>query len=363
MVMIKKIGYGMLCYILLLLFVANDAWIYQTPVGKIVNATEVKTTTKKAVRGGKEIYYRQNLQVKLLNGVQKGETLAIKNEYTTSRVIGQKYHKGDKVLLNSRDGKPMNSIKTQKRDTYLAALFGGIVFLLVLFTGKQGIKTCFTLVSNAAIYMVGFFLYLKGYDILPVCNLLVIVFTVATMLFLNGFHRKTVAAVVSSFCVLALIMGIFFITLKYAEPFDYSMMEYLGSTENPEDLFVIEVMFAGLGAIMDVAVTLSAAMEELIRKKPDISLRALFHSGREIGYDIMGTMISVLLFTFAAGLIPSFLIRMNNDVAFFTNVRLYIPFEISRFLIESIGIVAAIPISIVVAAGMFKWKVRKERKA
>ena len=76
----------------------------------------------------------------------------------------------------------------------------------------------------------------------------------------------------------------------------------------------------------------------------------------------MGTMISVLLFTFAAGLIPSFLIRMNNEVAFFTNVRLYIPFEISRFLIESIGIVAAIPISIVVASALFKLQIRKGRE-
>lgn len=127
-------------------------------------------------------------------------------------------------------------------------------------------------------------------------------------------------------------------------------------------MFVAEVLFAGLGAIMDVAVTLSAAMGELIRKKPDISIKKLYLSGREVGYDIMGTMISVLLFTFAAGLIPSFLIRMNNEVAFFTNVRLYIPFEISRFLIESIGIVAAIPISIVVASALFKLQIRKGRE-
>ena len=103
-------------------------------------------------------------------------------------------------------------------------------------------------------------------------------------------------------------------------------------------------------------------MGELIRKKPDISIKKLYLSGREVGYDIMGTMISVLLFTFAAGLIPSFLIRMNNEVAFFTNVRLYIPFEISRFLIESIGIVAAIPISIVVASALFKLQIRKGRE-
>lgn len=357
----KKIGWGILCYILLLLFVANDAWIYEKPVAKIIHVTEEKTGTTEAVHGGEECYYKQKLKVKLLNTKEKGKTLVVVNEYTTSRVIGQKYHKGDKVLLNSQDGKAVNSIRTQKRDTYLAALFGGIIFLLVLFTGKQGVRTCFTLAVNGAIYVVGFFLYLRGHDILQICNLLVLVFTVATLWILNGFHRKTVAAILSTFCVFVLIMTIFTLTLHHTTPLDYTNMEYLGSIGNPEDLFMAEVMFAGLGAIMDVAVTLSASMEELIRKKPDISLKALFRSGREVGYDIMGTMINVLLFTFAAGLIPSFIIRMNNEIAFFTNIRLYIPFEISRFLIESIGIVAAIPISIVVASACFKWSARKER--
>lgn len=142
---------------------------------------------------------------------------------------------------------------------------------------------------------------------------------------------------------------------------DYSSMEYLGSVENPAEMFEAEVMLAGLGAIMDVAVTIAAATGELIRKKPDIKFLSLFRSGREIGYDIMGTMLSVLLFTFGSGLIPGFLIRMNNDISFLSNIRYHISFEICRFLIESIGIVLAIPISIFVSAVFLKVQVRREK--
>ena len=330
-------------YILVLLFVANDAWIYKTPIAKITHVKEEQTASRKAVRGGKELYYKQTMEARILNGTEKGQNIVLKNTYTSSMITGQKYHKGDKVLLNSNGGKATGTIKTLKRDTYLAAIFGVILF-------------------NLVIYSAGFLLYLRGYDILRVCNVLAVVFTLVTIFFLTGLDRKTVAAILSTLCVLALIMGIFLFTMNHTAALDYSMMEYLGSTEHPEDVFVAEVLFAGLGAIMDVAVTLSAAMGELIRKKPDISIKKLYLSGREVGYDIMGTMISVLLFTFAAGLIPSFLIRMNNEVAFFTNVRLYIPFEISRFLIESIGIVAAIPISIVVASALFKLQIRKGRE-
>ena len=163
----------------------------------------------------------------------------------------------------------------------------------------------------------------------------------------------------SSFCVLALIMAIFFAVMnRVAEP-DYSAMEYLGTIENPEDIFAAEVMLAGLGAIMDVAVTISAALSELLEKKPDLTFRSLFRSGREIGYDIMGTMISVLLFTFGSSLIPSFLIRMNNEVSFLTIVRLHIPLEIVEFLIESIGIVAAIPISILISSCLLRRRGRR----
>ena len=45
-----------------------------------------------------------------------------------------------------------------------------------------------------------------------------------------------------------------------AEP-DYSAMEYLGTIENPEDIFAAEVMLAGLGAIMDVAVTIFRSLK------------------------------------------------------------------------------------------------------
>lgn len=89
----KKYIYSIIFYLLFLVFVANDAWIYKTPVAKITHVTEKKISEMPSVRGGKEIYYLQNLKAKILNGSQKGKILTIRNEYTTSRIIDQKYHK------------------------------------------------------------------------------------------------------------------------------------------------------------------------------------------------------------------------------------------------------------------------------
>lgn len=119
------------------------------------------------------------------------------------------------------------------------------------------------------------------------------------------------------------------------------------------------VTLTGLGAIMDVTVTISAAVGEIVRKNPSVSLRRLIHSGREIGYDIMGTMINVLLFVLASGMIPMFILKMNNDISFITIVRYHIPYDICRFLIESIGIVLAIPVSVFIASAIMKIPSRK----
>ena len=143
---------------------------------------------------------------------------------------------------------------------------------------------------------------------------------------------------------------------------DYSNLEYLGSTGNSADIFWADIMLTGLGAIMDVTVTISAAVGEIVRKNPSVSLRRLIHSGREIGYDIMGTMINVLLFVLASGMIPMFILKMNNDISFITIVRYHIPYDICRFLIESIGIVLAIPVSILITSVMMKLTIRKVKK-
>lgn len=143
----------------------------------------------------------------------------------------------------------------------------------------------------------------------------------------------------STICVLAMIMGIFDVVISHSAELDYSTMEYLGSIDNPDEIFHAEILLSGLGAIMDVAVAIAVALSEIVTKRPEVTFRELFRSGREIGYDIMGTMINVLLFVFGCGLIPMCVIRMNNSVRFMTIIKLHIPCELCRFFIESIGIV------------------------
>ena len=149
-------------------------------------------------------------------------------------------------------------------------------------------------------------------------------------------------------------MEIFLLAMEYGGEIDYAALDYVAGGQDLESIFIASVAIAGLGAVMDVAVSIAAALNELILKDPGISVKSLARSGREIGHDIMGTMINVLLFTYICGLIPLMIMKMKNEVSLLTIVRLQIPFEISRFLIGGIGIVLAIPVSIALSSIILK---------
>ena len=348
----RKKGYLILLilYMASLIFVANDAWMYQTPVAKVTSVQTHEEGTEKGTRGIEEMQYRQIIKATLLNGKEKGKKIGLTHEYSESGVMAQSYRKGDRILLTDS----YSGIKTKKRDTHLVALVGALFLLLIGISGKKGCLTIGTLLINGMIFSVGFYIFTFGKDMIWICNLMACLFAVGTLLCLNGWNRKTFAAIVSTICVLILIMGMFDMVLSHTAEPDYSQMEYLGSLDHPETIFRIQVMFAGLGAIMDVAVTISTGLGEIVHKNSKVTFLQLFHSGREIGYDIMGTMMNVLLFVFGCGLIPTFLLQMNNGIRMLTILRLHIPHEICRFLVESIGIVLSIPISIFIASFFLK---------
>ena len=324
-----------LVYFLAVVFVMNDAWLYQTPIAKLTKVETRMTGEGKSTRGTKEKKYEQNIQGVVLNGKNKGKKVSFSHEYTYTGMLKQGYHKGEKVFLNGSKDDVGSGIRGVKRDTEIVVLLGFLILLLLIVTGRHGALTVGTVIINLIIFFVGFWKCGDSSNVLSLCNKL---------------------------CVLAMIMGIFDLVMRHMEELDYSTMEYLGSIDNPDEMFHAEILLSGLGAIMDVSVAISVALSEIVRKKPDVTFFELFKSGREIGYDIMGTMINVLLFVFGCGLIPMCLIRMNNSVRFVTIIKLHIPCELCRFFVESIGIVLAIPVSIIITSVMMKMSAKKVKK-
>ena len=106
-------------------------------------------------------------------------------------------------------------------------------------------------------------------------------------------------------------------------------------------------LFIGsLGAVMDVAITMSSSIFGLYEKDTSISVKALTKSGMEIGKDIMGTMTNILFFAYVSGSIPILLLYFKNASTLGYTLSLNLSLELVRALAGGIGIVITIPIGL-----------------
>jgi uncharacterized membrane protein len=177
-------------------------------------------------------------------------------------------------------------------------------------------------------------------------------------LFIGGFRKKTFVAILSTLISLGFTILLFKIVMFYTDGVDYAFMEYIASPSDLPEIFMSQILIGGLGAIMDVAITEAATISELTAQNAEISVKELLKSGREVGHDIMGTMINVMLFTYIGGSIPLIILKMKSDVRLHTIILWHMPMEMYRFLTGSIGILLTIPVSLMVSIVLFKksWR-------
>ena len=340
-------------------FIMNDSFLYKTPVAKVVKTSIVKeekvsnyNDTSVAIT---ETEYEQKVTLKLLNTEHRGEKFTVTNTYISSQTDSNKLSYGDRlfVTIQENNNNISGSINGIKRDSFAFILIAIFIYILLIMTNKRGFFISTTLLINICIFGAALHFYSKGADILVLAYILVILFPTLTLVLSNGFNKNTLAAVISSFIALALSYTVMEISIKYGGEIDYSALDYIVGDHALDKIFFSGILLAGLGVIMDVTVTICSSLHELTIKHPKITSKELIKSGREIGFDIMGTMINVLLFTYICGLMPLIIIKMKNGISLLSILKLQIPFEICSFLMGSIEILLSIPVSIAVSSLLF----------
>ena len=106
-----------------------------------------------------------------------------------------------------------------------------------------------------------------------------------------------------------------------------------------------------LGALDDVTVTQVATVAELHRRSPELGVGELVASGIRVGRDHIASTVNTLLLAYAGASMPLLLLFAASDQSLdkVANSEL-ISVEIVRTLCGSIGLVAAVPITTVLAA-------------
>ena len=145
--------------------------------------------------------------------------------------------------------------------------------------------------------------------------------------------------------------------MQFSGRIDYDFMDYLSQPYDQHTanlIFLSEVLVGGLGAVMDVVVTMVMTVSEIVRTGEHVTRRSLIQSCRRVGDDLVGTMINLMFLTNIASCIPSFILFMRNGIHFKTILHYNVFFELARFLTGSIGTVLAIPVAAFIAIGYYE---------
>lgn len=111
------------------------------------------------------------------------------------------------------------------------------------------------------------------------------------------------------------------------------------------------IMVAALGAVMDVAVSLGAALYEIQILNPKISGRELFQSGMNIGRDMIGTMTNTLILAFTGGSLSTLLVFISYGIQFNQLISSdFFAVEVVQGIAGSSAVILTVPITAMVCA-------------
>ncbi len=178
---------------------------------------------------------------------------------------------------------------------------------------------------------------------------MVVLFTVISLFLVSGNNRKTYAAIISTLVgtFISFFVAYGVMNLLGDRGLRYEEMQFL--TRAPRKVFLAGVLIGSLGAVMDVAIIMASAVQELVTKNKEISKEALVKSGMEIGKDIMGAMTNVLFFAYISGAVPMVLLYLKNGAAIGYTLSMNLSLELARALAGSIGIVLTIPLGLYIS--------------
>ena len=212
-------------------------------------------------------------------------------------------------------------------------------------------------------------LLLGGWPTLPTILGMCAYVTVVEFVILGGVNRKTLCAILGTIsgvafaalfgelaCALLRVNGY---KMYSAEPTIEALLQ-IKQGQDPMhslqlgDLLVGGIVIAALGAVNDVAMSISSAMNELVAVNPALTRRQLLRSGMNIGRDMVGTMTntlilalvgsSLVLMIYLSSLEPSFSQLMSGT---------FFSVEMVQAIASSVGVILAVPLSALIGAFLF----------
>lgn len=308
----------------------------------------------------------QQVQLKITSGTYQGEIIT--GSSMNGYLYGAYCEKGTKVIvrLSEYDGSISASVYNYDREMPILVLV--VFFLLVMWIvgGKRGIHSITALVFTFFLILTLYVpLIYMGCSPFLAAVLCVALITTLSIFLIGGPSKKSLCAIVGTVTgvVAAGVIALIFGKAAHINGYNVESIEtliYIGQNTN---LNIGEVLFSGilvssLGAVMDVAMSVSSALTEITENSPGISRKDLFKSGMQIGRDMIGTMSNTLILAYVGSSVNTLIIIYAYQYSAHQIFGMYsIGIEIMQSLSGTLGIILTVPfVSAVSAYALCKKK-------
>lgn len=364
-----------LVILLVLSFIANNGLTRfeidssaKTYVAKVERVGEVKTVDGSFDDSGVQkadtyIYFT----AKITGGADKGKYVdAVQIIEGTSVVDPTRVEKGRKIILMDNvgyenAGSDYVLFEFVRTDALLILL---VLFclLLIVFGRTKGFNTIismvFTVLAVFAVFVPG---VLSGKNIYVWSILCCAYITVMTLMIVQGINKKSITAgigCISGVCIAGGLFKLTDIAIKLTGNTTEEMVHLLYlDTSKPIDLKSIifaAIIIGAVGAIMDVAMSVSSALYEIRENSPDISFGRLFKSGMSIGRDMMGTMSNTLVLAYIGSSLSTVVMLFAYEQPLIETLnREMIIVDILQALVGSFGILFTIPLTSLISSALY----------
>lgn len=306
----------------------------------------------------------QTLLVEVKTGRYAGQTLLTYN--AVGPIYSEQAEVGDSVTLiisTYENGDHSATVYEYNRSTAIYIIAGLFVLVTVLVGGRTGAKSILGLVLTVIVLLALLIpLLMKGWPVIFTTFVLCALVAVACFMLLGGVDKKTICACLGTIAGMGLSMlfGIMAQSLAHIDGLRASDAEALlqlrqtGTPLGIRGLLVAGVIVSALGAVMDVAMSISSAIAELKTVNPELTVRELWRSGMNIGRDMVGTMTNTLILAFLGSGFVLIIYLYSLGLSYHQLMASsYMGIEAVSGISSAIGVILSVPVTALVGSVLF----------
>lgn len=311
----------------------------------------------------------QTCMVEIQGGQFDGQVAKGYNMLAGSAESDKLFAVGDVAqVLVSHDGQSVLQVSMVDHyrldmEVILLAIF--FLFLIVV-SGKTGIRSILSFsITILTIWKILIPACLNGGQPVIIALAITGFLTVVIISLVFGFDRRTLAATAGSLTgtVVTMVMALVFTDLFSMNGSILQGSQGLLYNGFPnmdlKQLFMASIFIGSSGAVMDLAVDITASVHEVVEKKPEITSWEAVKSGMNVGRSAMGTMTTTLLLAYSGGYLSLLMVFMaqGTPIDNLLNYK-YVASEILDTLVGSMGLVSVAPLT-ALCAGLLLTKHKK----